>query len=1278
MKNYTRILSILMLALLTIALPVSAQDDKKNKAIVETTDGTQQLNTDDISVIRFDGDKVTFVQPWGNTTFDRTLRSLTFLRPLPGTLRLTATTDISNNNGGNRAQVIDGDGDLKSTWEDGDQVYVYADNVSTTSIGTLTPKTYGERTATLTGDINAAGLSNGQTLYFSTKDRATLDLTSQDGTVESLFYFTATAEITIDGGNASVGNLSFARPIAVVKFSLKDKGNSDAAISASELQVTVNSTTYTVTPASATNELFVGIPGISSKAIILDATVGDKAYVYNKSDVSFTNNEYYAITVKMTEYAPNTTPLTFQAMADDVTVKLHKFQTAQPSLKYRKNDGDWTTLTFVDTYNSTSISLNTGDKLSFRGDNTTLTENQNGYCKFELSGNCYVYGNIMSLLDKDDFPTNKTLSAGFTFYELFLNAPIYNHPSKTLVLPATTLTASCYSDMFAGCTHLTTAPALPAATLAASCYKNMFRGCTGLTTAPALSATTLASECYRNMFGGCTGLTTAPALSATTLASDCYHEMFSGCTGLTTAPTLSATTLAENCYRYMFNGCTALETASALPATTMANECYYAMFKGCTSLTTAPDLPATTLASYCYANMFKDCTGLTTAPTILPATTLVADCYRSMFDGCTELTTAPILPAATLQYYCYAWMFDGCTKLNSVTCLATNISASQCTYQWLNGVAATGTFTKAESMTGWTTGVSGIPSGWTVKNAVPSGALGGKFTVNASGGQVSFSQGNLQYQASTQTWRFAPNQYDMIGSDNANISNSYTGWIDLFGWGTGNNPTNSSTNNGDYSTYTDWGVNAISNGGNTADLWRTLSKDEWVYLFTNHTKGWSNVNGVYGYVIRPDGVSTAVAASYTASGWAVEEAAGSVFLPAACSRGGKTYNAGAWGDYWTSTPYNSNDAYYLYFHQGGQNPSSNSGRFGGRSVRLVYETPFQGAGTESDPYLISSEADWIILANKVNSGNSFTGKFFRQTANINVTTMVGNSSDSKPFSGTYDGDGKTLNLSLNTLTPHTAPFRFIENATIKNVVTTGSVHSTDNHPSGLVGFTDGTCTIQNCRVGASVGGAQHSGGIVGHCYHANISIIGCVYSGTLTPASGQWTGGIIGWGGDGGGHTISISDCLFAGTLTGSTKFHPIGILQNQSNTKYLSNTYYTLGAQNTNDDASFVNGLSYKGKFAHSITAGTGVTVARTGATAVYDVSGITSYGTGILYDGVLYAGNGEEVSLSLSPGETPTGSTFRQYTVTGGGSLDNPTSNSPTLTMTDANQTIGAEWDS
>ena len=216
MKNYTRILTILFLALLTFVMSATAQtNDDKNKAIVETTDGTQQLNTDEISIIRFDGDKVTFVQPWGESVFDRTLRSLTFLRPLPGTLRLTVNAGI-NENQGNRAQTID-EGKLKTTWESGDVVYVYADETSTASIGTMTPTTYGSNSATLTGDVDATGLSEGNhTLYFSTKPRP-FNFTSQDGTVESLFYFTATADITVVGANASLsGDLNFTRPVAIV------------------------------------------------------------------------------------------------------------------------------------------------------------------------------------------------------------------------------------------------------------------------------------------------------------------------------------------------------------------------------------------------------------------------------------------------------------------------------------------------------------------------------------------------------------------------------------------------------------------------------------------------------------------------------------------------------------------------------------------------------------------------------------------------------------------------------------------------------------------------------------------------------------------------------------------------------------------------------------------------------------------------------------------------------------------------------------------------------
>ena len=126
-------------------------------------------------------------------------------------------------------------------------------------------------------------------------------------------------------------------------------------------------------------------------------------------------------------------------------------------------------------------------------------------------------------------------------------------------------------------------------------------------------------------------------------------------------------------------------------------------------------LPATTLAVDCYSSMFSGCTSLTAAPE-LPATTLAAYCYSSMFSGCTSLTAAPVLPATTLAVDCYQSMFSGCTHLASVTCLATDISASNALKTWLRNVSATGTFTKAAGVN-YPSGESGIPTGWTVEEA---------------------------------------------------------------------------------------------------------------------------------------------------------------------------------------------------------------------------------------------------------------------------------------------------------------------------------------------------------------------------------------------------------------------------------------------------------------------------------------------------------------------------------------------------------------------------------
>ena len=223
------------------------------------------------------------------------------------------------------------------------------------------------------------------------------------------------------------------------------------------------------------------------------------------------------------------------------------------------------------------------------------------------------------------------------------------------------------------------------------------------------------------LFSGNTNVVSVENLSlpATTLSNYCYYYMFENCTSLTTAPELPATTLSDYCYSYMFENCTSLTTAPELPATTLSDYCYSCMFIGCTSLAIAPELPASTLTKSCYNYMFTRCTSLTTAP-VLSATTLANSCYRTMFSGCTSLTIAPELPASTLTKSCYENMFKGCSNLNSITCLATDgTSEYHCTDNWVVGVAANGIFVKSASMSSWSSGGYGIPSGWVVQDYVP-------------------------------------------------------------------------------------------------------------------------------------------------------------------------------------------------------------------------------------------------------------------------------------------------------------------------------------------------------------------------------------------------------------------------------------------------------------------------------------------------------------------------------------------------------------------------------
>ena len=401
--------------------------------------------------------------------------------------------------------------------------------------------------------------------------------------------------------------------------------------------------------------------------------------------------------------------LTFNITGDGyINWKKKESGSTVKSIEYRKNYGNWTSISTTTSGNK--INVTSGDLVEFRGANTS-------YSGATFSGTTATFtleGNIMSLIAKTGFNTLTGLTVQHTFYELFAGCTGLTDASN-LQLPATELIDGCYTSMFSGCTALTAAPALPATSLDDYCYTNMFSNCTSLVNAPALPATALTYDCYTQMFLSCSSLRNAPELPATRLAPYCYGAMFAGCTSLTEAPELPATNLEHNCYDWMFNSCTSLTEAPELPATTLAERCYRAMFAYCTSLTTAPALPATTLGYECYGTMFAGCTSLTTAPA-LPATALTSSCYSSMFSGCTSMVNAPELPATTLVNWCYTNMFNGCSSLSNITCLATSSISSTNTENWVYGVSPTGTFTKASSAT-WSTGIDGIPSGWTVTDA---------------------------------------------------------------------------------------------------------------------------------------------------------------------------------------------------------------------------------------------------------------------------------------------------------------------------------------------------------------------------------------------------------------------------------------------------------------------------------------------------------------------------------------------------------------------------------
>jgi hypothetical protein len=255
------------------------------------------------------------------------------------------------------------------------------------------------------------------------------------------------------------------------------------------------------------------------------------------------------------------------------------------------------------------------------------------------------------------------------------------------------------------------------------------------------------------------------------------------------------------------------------------------------------------------------------------------------------------------------------------------------------------------------------------------GMMSHEFTVGRQNKKVRFSQGNLQYNASRTLWKFATNQWESLGTENDHIGEAdYKGWIDLFGWSTANNPTEASQNFSKYPLpFQEWGENKIANGGNSAHQWRTLKKDEWVYLLFNRPNaskkvGLGRVNHVKGLILIPDtwqqpitvtvfkslsdmhmptqgtayydgtqGADYFTNNTYSADEWDTMEEAGAIFLPVTGFRYNGVSLPDQTGFYWSATPDPDDDknACYFFIHKDNINPKVSSEVFRGMGVRLV-------------------------------------------------------------------------------------------------------------------------------------------------------------------------------------------------------------------------------------------------------------------------------------------------------------------------------------------------------
>ena len=216
-------------------------------------------------------------------------------------------------------------------------------------------------------------------------------------------------------------------------------------------------------------------------------------------------------------------------------------------------------------------------------------------------------------------------------------------------------------------------------------------------------------------------------------------------------------------------------------------------------------------------------------------------------------------------------------------------------------------------------------------------------------------------------------------------------------------------------------------------------------------------------------------------------------------------------------------------------------------------------------FVISSDDDWSTFAGNVSSGTSYAGKVVRLDADITVTTMAG--TENYPFSGTLDGNGHTINVSLNGGGEALALFYAIDGATIQNVKVMGTISSSNHRPATFTAIANGNSTIKNCWSSVDIVSTRTSGWIDGGALVARVSadatlnMTDCLFTGSMTYHGGTSGGGMVGF--TQSGATANLTNCLFSpSALTLTVNAYNPCIFVSGDERGNLTNCYYNAVAK--------------------------------------------------------------------------------------------------------------------